>query len=115
MNFIEKVGNIKVYEDRHHEQDTTIYFYNGSDLIATEVYFTANTSAAIADLFQKVFDIYTEKFVYSIFLEKHSSNTYQTSEKDWFCRIDGTKYFKHYYRSADEFIKDKNGFRIIDK
>lgn len=44
-----------------------------------------------------------------------SENTFRAFEKDYFCRIDGTRYFKNYYKSADEFATDKNGMRIIDR
>lgn len=118
MNYIETVGNIKVYEERHSERDTTITFMNGSDIVASEVYFTNNTSAAIADLFSKKLDTYTEEWLWlnclTDGLVKLSDNTYKTSAKDWFCRIDNTRYFKHFAKSESEFVRDKDGNRIID-
>lgn len=118
MKYIETVGNIKVYEERHSEKDTTITFMNGSDIVASEVYFTDSTSAAIADLFTKQ-DIYTAEWIRNniniTFLTILSENTYRAFEQDYFCRIDNTRYFKHYNKSADEFITDKSGMRIIDR
>lgn len=118
MNFIEKVGNIKVYTEKNAEKDITVTFINGSDVIMSEVYFTNNEAAAIADLFTKM-DIYTAEWLKEninvMDLITLSKNTYRTGEKDYFCRIDDTKYFKHFCKSADEFITDKNGMRIIDR
>lgn len=116
MNFIEQVGNIKVYAEKNAERDITITFTNGSDVIFSEVYFTNNETAAISDLFRKM-DIYTDEWLWinADDLVILSKNTYMTGEKDYFCRIDDTKYFKHFFKSADEFVADKNGFRIIDR
>lgn len=118
MNFIEKVGNIKVYAEKNAERDIAITFINGSDVAMSEVYLTNNVSAAIADLFQKM-DTYTLDWMLvnipAMELVKMSKNTYRTGERDYFCRIDDTRYFKHFCKSADEFIKDKNGMRIIDR
>ena len=119
MNYIETVGNIRVYEERHNQRDTTITFMNGSDIVASEIYFTGNISAAIADLFAKKLDIYTAEWIRNniniIDLTTLSENTYRAFEQDYFCRIDNTRYFKHFNKSADEFITDKNGMRIIDR
>lgn len=118
MNLVEKVGNIKVYTEKNAEKDITVTFINGSDVVMNEVYFTNNETAAIADLFTKM-DIYTAEWLKEnmnvMDLIKLSENTYRTGEKDYFCRIDDTKYFKHFYKSADEFTTDKNGMRIIDR
>lgn len=117
MKFIEKVGNIKVYTEQNGRNDYTVKFYNGSDLVKSEVYFTEEPQRAIEDLFTKM-DIYTEEWLWLFCipeLVKVSDNTYKTSDTDWFCRIDDTKYFKHFNKSADEFIVDKNGERIIDR
>lgn len=117
MKFIEKVGNIKVYTKQNGRNDYTVKFYNGSDLVKSEVYFTEEPKRAIEDLFTKM-DIYTEEWLWLFCipeLVKVSDNTYKTSDTDWFCRIDDTKYFKHFNKSADEFIVDKNGERIIDR
>ena len=117
MKFIEKVGNIKVYTEQNGRNDYTVQFYNGSDLVKSEVYFTESEERAIEDLFTKM-DIYTEEWLWLFCipeLVKVSDNTYKTSNTDWFCRIDDTKYFKHFNKSADEFVVDKNGERIIDR
>lgn len=117
MKFIEKVGNIKVYTEQNGRNDYTVKFYNGSDLVKSEVYFTEEPQRAIEDLFTKM-DIYTEEWLWLFCipeLVKVSDNTYKTSDTDWFCRIDNTKYFKHFNKSADEFVVDKNGERIIDR
>lgn len=117
MKFIEKVGNIKVYTEQNGRNDYTVKFFNGSDLVKSEVYFTEEPQRAIEDLFTKM-DIYTEEWLWLFCipeLVKVSDNTYKTSDTDWFCRIDDTKYFKHFNKSADEFIVDKNGERIIDR
>lgn len=117
MKFIEKVGNIKVYTEQNGRNDYTVKFYNGSDLVKSEVYFTEEPQRAIEDLFTKM-DIYTEEWLWLFCipeLVKVSDNTYKTSNTDWFCRIDDTKYFKHFNKSADEFVVDKNGERIIDR
>lgn len=117
MKFIEKVGNIKVYTEQNGRNDYTVKFYNGNDLVKSEVYFTEEPQRAIEDLFTKM-DIYTEEWLWLFCipeLVKVSDNTYKTSNTDWFCRIDDTKYFKHFNKSADEFVVDKNGERIIDR
>ena len=115
--YIEQVGNIKIYEDRHSEKDTTISLYNGSDLVATDVYFTNDTNAAIADLLIKALDTYTIEWIKNKIMDftALSENTYRAFEKDYFCRIDNTRYFKHFHKSPEEFIADKSGKRIIDK
>lgn len=117
VKFIEKIGNIKVYTEQNDKNDYTVKFYNGSDLVKSEVYFTEEPQRAIEDLFTKM-DIYTEEWLWLFCipeLVKVSDNTYKTSDTDWFCRIDDTKYFKHFNKSADEFVVDKNGERIIDR
>lgn len=118
MNFIKNVGNIEVYTEKNSERDITVALINGSDVILKEVYFTSNESAAIDDLLRKI-DIYTSEWIRENIriadITILSENTYRAFEKDYFCRIDSTQYFKHYFKSADEFIKDKNGMRIIDR
>lgn len=118
MNFIEKVGNIRVFTEKNADRDITVTFINGSDIVMREVYFTNNETAAIADLFRKM-DTYTLDWmlvnILATELVKMSENTYRFSEKDYFCRIDDTRYFMHFCKSADEFIADKNGMRIIDR
>lgn len=122
MNFIEKVGNFKVYTEKNAENDITVTLINGSDIVASEVYFTNNERAAIDDILTKR-DILTLPYIckFDSKVEKISENTYKSTalcsgnKADWFCRIDDTNYFQHFYKSADEFIKDKNGMRIIDR
>ena len=118
MNFIRKVGNIEVYTEKNSEREITATLINGSDVILKEVYFAHNESAAIDDLLRKI-DIYTAEWIKENIkitdVTILSENTYRAFEKDYFCRIDDTKYFKHYFKSADEFITDKNGMRIIDR
>lgn len=118
MDYIEKVGNIKVFSEKNSENDYTIIFINGSDIVAQEVYFTCLPDKAIEDLFRKSLDIYTIGWIknnVASMIEKISENTYKIGEKDYFCRIDDTRFFAHYHKSPDEFQKDKNGIRIIDK
>lgn len=117
MKHIEKIGNINVYVEKNGERDYTITFINGSDEIAKEIYFTDNIKKAVEDLARKALDTYTEEWLYLNVpeLEKLTENTYKSDKKNYFCRIDKTKFFKHYHKSADEFITDKNGMRIIDR
>ena len=118
MKFIEKVGNIKVCTEQNGRNDYTVKFYNGSDLVKSEVYFTEEPQRAIEDLFTKM-DIYTEEWVWlnclTDGLEKLTENTYKVGSMDWFCRIDNTKYFKHFHKAENDFVTDKNGERIIDR
>lgn len=124
MKFVEKVGNIKVYTEQNAKNDITVSFFNGSDMVMQEVYFADDTLEAIANLFSKM-DIYTEEGIAILCppsaLEKVSENTYkfndpeQPEKPDWFCRIDNSRYFKHICKSEDEFVRDKNGMRIIDR
>lgn len=118
MNYIETVGNIKVYTKKNAERDVTVTFINGSDVVMSEVYFTNNETSAIADLFRKM-DTYTLDWMLINIPESElvqiTENTYRTGTNDWFCRIDNTRFFKHFCKTADEFIRDKNGLRIIDK
>lgn len=119
MKHIEKVGNIDVFAEKNAERDYTITLFNGSDIIAQETYFTGNLQTAIDDLFSKVLDTYTLKWILDNIpireLVQLSQHTYRVCEKDYFCRIDDTRFFKHYHKSAGEFITDKNGMRIIDR
>lgn len=122
MDFIKTIGNIKVYAKKNAENDYTISLYNGGDCIYTQVYL-GDMEKAIDDALQKACDIHSQEYVYSIFLEKYSNNTYGMGKspnadkrhQSWFCRIDDTKYFKHYFKAEDEFIRDKDGKRIIDR
>lgn len=61
MTLFEKVGNIKVYTEHHADNSIEASFYNGADLVARETYFNATAENAIADLFSKKLDIYTQK------------------------------------------------------
>ena len=117
MVLVEKVGNIKAYAAKNAEQGYTITLINGTDIIAQEIYFTDNVKKAVEDFLLKTLDTYTEEWLYINVpdLEKLTDNTYKSGEKDYFCRIDGTRFFKHFCKNADEFIKDKNGKRIIDR
>ena len=117
MVLMEKIGNIKAYAEKNGNRDYTITFINGSDVVAQETYFTDRIGRAIEDLALKVLDACTEEWLYINVpdLEKLTDNTYKSGEKDYFCRIDNTRFFHHYYKSAEDFIKDKNGKRIIDK
>ena len=119
MNLIEKIGNIKVYTEHHTDDSIEVSFFNGSDLVARETYFNATAENAIADLFTKKLDTYTEEYLWlnclTDGLEKLTDNTYRVGSMDWFCRIDNTKYFKHFHKSENDFVIDKNGERIIDR
>lgn len=119
MTFIEKVGNLRVFADKNIDGSWSISFMNGSDIVASEVYFHATKESAIEALFSTKFDTYTEEWLWlntlTDGLVKVSENTYYTSDTDWFCRIDDTKYFKHFNKSVDEFVTDKDGLRIIDR
>ena len=119
MTLFEKVGNIKVYTERFTDDSIEVSFFNGSDLVARETYFNATEENAIADLFSKKLDTYTEEWLWlnclTDGLEKLSDNTYKIGSMDWFCRIDNTRYFKHFHKSENDFVIDKNGERIIDR
>lgn len=118
MLFNKQVGNIRVYTENYQDNSIEVSFFNGSDLISRETYFNANPGLAIADLFRKTLDTYTEewlRFFAPLSLVKITDNTFRTSDNDYFCRIDDTEYFKHFHKSADEFITDKDGNRIIDR
>lgn len=117
MKHIEKIGNINAYAEKNGERDYTITFINGSDVIAKETYSTDNIEKAVEDLARKTLDTYTEEWLYlnAPELKKLTDNTYRSGKKDYFCRIDETRFFQHFHKSADEFIRDKNGLRIIDR
>lgn len=119
LNFIEKVGNIKVYTEHFADDFIEVQLYNGSDCISSETYFDAIEKNAIADLLSKVLDIYTEEFLLINCITgnmvKITDNTYRIGEKDYFCKIDNTRYFKHFHKLANEFVADKNGKKIIDR
>lgn len=106
-----------MYLQKRTLRDYTIIFINGADIIAQEVYFIDKFNKAVEDFFKKILDIYTEEWLYinASDLEKLTDNTYRSGEKDYFCRIDDTRFFKHYHKSVDEFVTDKNGMRIIDR
>lgn len=119
MTLFEKVGNIRVFTEHFADGSIEVNFLNGSDIVAKETYFNGKEENAVADLFSKKLDTYTEEWLWLNFLinglVKLSDNTYRTGEIDWFCRIDDTRYFRHFHKHADEFITDKNGERIIDR
>lgn len=117
MVLIESVGNIKAYAEQNAEQDYTIILINGADIIAQEIYFTNSAKRVVEDFLLKKLDIYTEEWLYINVpdLEKLTANTYKSGGKDYFCRIDGTRFFQHYCKNAENFITDKNGKRIIDR
>lgn len=115
-NIIEKIGNVQAIARRNTLKDWTVILMNGTGIITQDVYF-GNPVSGIESMMQKVLDTYTEEYILLCVpdAERISENTYKSGELDWFCRIDSTRFFKHFYQSADEFIRDKNGLRIIDK
>ena len=119
MTLFETVGNIKVYTEHYPDDSIEVSFFNGSDLVAMETYFNATAENAISDLFSKKLDTYTEEWLWlnclTDGLEKMSDNTYKVGSMDWLCRIDNTRYFKHFHKSENDFAIDKNGERIIDR
>lgn len=122
MKFIKKVGNIKVYAKENGKNDYTISLYNGGDCIYEEIYLS-RLNYAINNALEKACDIYEENTLKNMQVvnQKLSDNTFMTvcgdgtGKQDYFCRIDNTNYFQHYCKSDDEFIRDKNGMRIIDR
>lgn len=117
MNLVKKIGNIKAYAEISTDCDQIITLINGGDIIAREVYTADDTQMAVNDLLSKTLDIFTEDYIFHCVpdAQRMTENTYKSGDKDWFCRIDGTNYFKHYLKSVSEFNRDKNGLRIIDK
>lgn len=97
MNYIEKVGNIKVYTEHHTDNSITVYLYNGADLVASDTYFNAREENAISDLFSKVFDTFTEEYLWLCVsnLELIEDGLYRAGD-DYFKRIDNTRYYKHF-------------------
>lgn len=119
MEKLKKVGNITVYYTKNGEKDYTIELYNGLDCIYKDSYFTSDLLAAVDKSLLISCDICTQEFVNSVSTKRYSDNTYgivnvDEQKQDWFCRIDNTNYFKHFYESENDFIKDKNSRRIID-
>lgn len=114
---IEKLGNVQAIAEQNAIDDWTIMLINGVDIIAQDGYFCNNPVRGIEDMAQKVLDTYTEEYIFLCIpdAERISENTYKSGELDWFCRIDSTRFFQHFYQSADEFVRDKNGLRIIDR
>lgn len=98
MDFVEKVGNIRVYTEKNLDRDITVSFLNGSDCVMSGVYFANNVKGAIEDLFTKS-DTYTEEWLLLNCpiekLEKLNDNLYKIGE-DYFKRIDNTRFFKHF-------------------
>ncbi len=118
MKFIEKVGNIQVFVRENATADISVFFYNGSDCILQETFFTNDQNAAIERLFLQC-DIVTLHWIYQNIpadrITRLSLNTCKMDAQDYFCRIDDTRYFRHYCKPADELKKKKNGKRIIDR
>ena len=114
MKYIEKVGNIKVYTEKMKNGFITITFMNGTDIVVQKLYSTEDINWAISNLFEKEFDTYTLEYIQNFTADKLSDNTYKIGEKDYFCRIDNSRFFKYYHKYAKDFITDKNGMRIID-
>ena len=119
MKLKETVGNIKVYTRKFKDNSIEINFLNGSDIVVKETYFNTTEENAIADLFNRELDTYTEEWLWLNLLtdglEKLTDNTYKHGNKDYFCIIDNTRYLKHFNKTEEEFIKDKNGERIINR
>ena len=111
MNLVKKIGNIKAYAENNTNSNQIITLINGGDIIAQEVYFTDDIQMAVNDLLSKTLDIFTEDYIFLCVpnAERLTENTYKSGRKD------GTSYFQHYFRTEDEFIRDKNGLKIIDK
>ncbi len=100
MNYIEKVGNIKVYSEQGGTNEFTITFINGTDIVAQEMYSSAYTkNEAITHLFSVKFDTHMEEWLWlnipTSDLEVISDNLFK-SGNDYFKRIDDTRYFKHF-------------------
>lgn len=114
---IEELGNVQAIAKQITGDDWSIMLLNGSDIIAQDVYFINNPVRGIENLVQKALDTYTEEYIFLCIpdAERISENTYKLGELDWFCRIAGTRFFKHFYQSADKFVRDQKGLRIIDK
>lgn len=114
---IEKIGNIEAVAKQNGLNDWTITLLNGTDVLGQDGYKTNDPMRAIEDMMQKNLDTYTEDYLFLCVpgSDRLSENTYKVGNDDWFCRIDKTRYFKHYLKSASEFIRGKNGLKIIDK
>lgn len=96
-NYIETVGNIKVYTEHNTDNSITVYLYNGSDLVASDTYFNTREENAISDLFSKVLDIFTEEYLWLFVdnLESIQKGLYRSGD-DYFKCIDDTRYYKHF-------------------
>lgn len=122
MTLYETIGNIKVFYTKNAEKDYTINLYNGSDCIYSEVYFS-NLDYAVNHSLQIACDIFSQSDLakMQVINKRISENTLMsicgngTGKQDYFCRIDDTEYFKHYFKAYDEFETDKNGKRMIDR
>lgn len=122
MILYKSIGNIKVYYTKNAENDYTINLYNGSDCIYSEVYFS-NLDYAVNHSLQIKCDIFNQSDLakLQIINKRLSENTLmtvcgdETGKQDYFCRIDDTEYFKHYFKAYNEFVTDKNGMRIVDR
>lgn len=117
MLFIDKVGNISIYTEHDTSNTTIISLINGNEIIFQETYLNYSTDKAIEDAIQKAMNAYTAEWLYlnASDLKKIKENTYKSGKEDYFCRIDNTRFFAHLTGSAGDFIKGKDGKRIIDR
>ena len=114
---IEKIGNLKVYAEAIKPGTYHIKIVNGNSIIADTIIEGAAVVSSAIESALTVYDYYTEKYLYIHVagIQKKTANTYHTADKKgWFCRVDNTRFFKHFAKSENDFIKDNHGKRIID-
>lgn len=113
-----KVGNLKIIvkEESNFFNDFSVMVLNGSDIIAQDIYTGGNLESVTSDILKK-FDYYTKEYLvlyYPQKIEFLSENTLKI-ENDYFCRVDDTRFFKHFIMPVDGWTLDKFGKRIIDR
>lgn len=106
MQFIKKVGNLRFMYEQNGRNDITVYAINGTDIVASEVYFNATPKRAMVRMLQHFFDTFTREDIaaalphYSV--EYYGDLIYGKlagfDTVEYFKRIENTDFFKHYTR-----------------
>lgn len=108
MNFIERVGNLKLYyrmnDNIFGDETITIYAVNGSDIVKSDVYTGRNYKNAAEHLLYRDFDTCTLETIRAglpeIISEYGGRLLYGKiagfDRVDYFKRIDNTRFYKHF-------------------
>jgi hypothetical protein len=106
MEFICKVGNLKIYYEFASAWEVVLYAINGADVVARELFAFSyfNLDRFVALMLQRNFDIYTIADIRAglVNIKREYNGALLSgqlagfSSTEYFKRIDDTKYYKHF-------------------